>query len=280
MAYPSDVLIPSNAKYYGFIDTRKYFCADWDITWSFTFALTGTEHAFCTFLTTNKTLSSAIPGQYLGYLKDVEPSRLLTEDSEEILTEDSEYILIDYYKEQYLAQGILGIAFDSTGLFAAANEGGSEGINAPDAKQNSLIIRDNTNKLIFNEHLSSLDSEFFLSNNNKSFQTLKFTLTNSGKKIHIDYKTDSTSYKNLTTIQLSGFSVDRDEYLYPGLTFCSPISSSSANISTMFIKNFNFHGTSTPPNTEKIHSEKLDNDPTTYTTISEISSYDFSFAHL
>ena len=278
-SYPSDVLIPTNAKYYGFIDTRKYFSADWDITWSFTFALTGNEHAFCTFLTTEKTLLSGIPGQYLGYLRDA--ATLQTEDNKNILTNNSEYILIDgYYGDDDVAQGVLGIAFDSTGLFATHNEGGSEGIEISNVKKNSLIIRDSENTLVFNEHLSSLDSDFFMSNDNKLFQTLKFTLTNSGKKIHIDYKTDDTSYKNLTTIQLNNFSVKNNKYLYPGLTFCSPISSSNTNTSTLFIKNFNFHGTSNPPSTEQMSSKTLHKESSIYTTISGISSYDFSFAHL
>lgn len=279
MAYPSDVFLPTNAKYYGFVDTRKYFSTDWDITWSFTFALTGTEHAFCTFLTTKKTLLSGIPGQYLGYSKDA--ATIQTENEENIFTNDLEYILADgYYGDDELSQGVLGIAFDSTGLFAAKNEGGNEGISPSNAKKDSLIIRDSKNLLVFNEHLSALDEDFFLSDNNKSFQTLKFTLTNSGKKIHIDYKTDDTTYKNLTTIQLTNFSVDKNKYLYPGLTFCSPISSSSTNTSTLFIKNFNFHGTSNPPITETLTPKTLDGDLTTYTTISGISSYDFSFAHL
>jgi hypothetical protein len=71
MSYPGDVLIPVNAKYFGFVDNKMPYNSHWDITWSFQFCLSGDEHGFCTFLTTTPTISSGIPGHYLGYLGDI-----------------------------------------------------------------------------------------------------------------------------------------------------------------------------------------------------------------
>lgn len=244
MAYPPDVLLPINAKYTGFADSNKAFNVHWDIIWSFTFALTGTEHGFCTFLTINPNLTGAIPGQYLGFQ--------------------------GASAFNYSKSGLLAIAFDSTGYFALSNYGNG-GVSLSGVKKNSLIVRNYNNDVIFNECLSTLDTTFFLASATKNYQTLRFRLTSSGKRLYIDYKTSQTLYKTLTTVDIPGFTADSYPLLYTGLTFCSPISSSSTSPSTMFLKNFNYEGLSSVETYETLSSASIYPDTLGYTSISAIT---------
>ena len=51
MSFPADIKLPANAKYFAFVDNNNQYNPSYDITWSFQYALTGTEAGFCTFLT-------------------------------------------------------------------------------------------------------------------------------------------------------------------------------------------------------------------------------------
>jgi hypothetical protein len=111
------VLLPNDAKYVLFCDNKQDFHHEWDFNWSFTFRLDGVnepltteegeiiltengdpilfvdpneQYAFCTFLSKQPTLSSALMGHYMGFF-----------DNDENLN------------------GEVAIAFDSTGLFAS-----------------------------------------------------------------------------------------------------------------------------------------------------------------
>lgn len=274
MAFPSDVLLPANAKYFGFVDDKQPFNSHWDIVWSFTFALTGTQHGFCTFLTNNSDLLSGIPGQYLGYLGSLSSTRyLLTESGEFLLDELGNKLIIEPLSGgEYDTSGILAIAFDSTGYFALSNST-NPGVPKSQVKPNSLIIRDTNNVVVFNETLSSLDTQFFLTSSTKNYQTLRFRFSNSGKKLSVDYKTDTTRYKTLTSISLTSFDPTIHSILYPGLTFCSPISSNSITPSTMFIKNFHVQGNLNTPSYETLNFIPLTASiPTTYTVLSGVSA--------
>jgi hypothetical protein len=242
MAYPNDIVLPGDAKKYGFIDSKYSYNPHWDIAWSFTFALTGSEHGFATFLSPDTTVSSAKGGQYLGY-----------------------------YDNSDSANGVLAIAFDSTGMFALPI-GGNPGVSDPNVKKNSIIIRDSDNNVIFNEALSSLSPSFILSNPVKTFQTLRFRFSNAGRKLSIDFKTDTTEYTTLTSISLS-FDVNTYPDLYPGFTFCSPISSASIIPSTFYLKNFHTQGNIIDPTYETIPYTPLSSVIINqYTTISGITA--------
>lgn len=245
MAFPSDVSLSANAKYFGFIDSKKAYDLNWDIVWSFTYALTGTQHGFCTFLTTSASLLSGIPGQYLGYLGN------------------------------YSSAHILGIAFDSTGYFALTNTCCSEGIPLSSTNRDSLIIRDSGTKIIYNSPLSSLDTSFILASSVKQFKTLRFRYVNGGKKLYIDYRRDDDSYKNLLTLAISTLNLSAYSKVYAGLTFCSPISGLSATPSTMYVKNFHTQGNISNPTYETLSFTSLSSSITSFTTISTLlSSFD------
>lgn len=266
MPFPSDVLLPLSAKYYGFIEKINSFNTNWDITWSFTFALTGIEHGFCTFLSTYNFSPGAYPGHYLGYLGSEE--FILTETPENLLSEDSEKLISNPSGN---LNGVLGIAFDSTGFFALSNTVAS-GIPLSAIKKNSLIIRDVNNNVVLNRSLSSLDNNFFIASSAKNYQTLRFRLTNAGRKLYIDYKSISGTYSPLLTTTLSTFNASDNPYVYAGLSFCSPVSSSSITPSTMWIKNFNVEGSSIEPTYEILPYESIYPRITTFTTFSNISS--------
>lgn len=239
MSYPSDVLLPSNVKFIGFTEPKFNYNPHWDITWSFSYALTGSEHGICTYLTENTSLLSAIPGQYMGFLTN-----------------------------SPIPNGILAIALDSTGFFALSNTYNS-GVGRSSVIKNSLIIRDGS-KVLYNKALSSLSSEFNLSYPTKTWQTLRFRYANAGKKISIDYLSHD-NYKNLVSLSLSSVNVDDYSALYPSFTFCSPISSNSISPSKLFLKNFHVQGCETAPTYETIVVPPLSSlASTTYTTISGI----------
>ena len=218
MSYPIDVFLPTNAKFFGFIDPKLAYNPNWDITWSFTYALTGIQHGFCTFLSPNPSLSSQIPGQYMGYLGNTP---------------------------------FLSIAFDSTGYFALSNTKAG-GISQSSTKKNSLIVRDINNTVIFNEHLSSLDTNFILASSSKIYNTLRFRYANAGKKLYIDYHKDNDKYKNLTAITMSSYNLSDNDIVYPGVTFSSPISSTLITPSTLWLSNFHTQGNTLAPNYETL----------------------------
>lgn len=245
MPLPSDVFLPLNAKYFGFVQEDKPMNLNWDITWSFSFALTGVEHGFCSFLTSDPSLADGIPGQYLGYLGNTASG--------------------------YVRNGLFAVGFDTTGRFALSSSSNT-GVLTPQRKPNSLIIRNYDNRVIMNAPLSSLSTEFILTSSAKVFQTLRFRVTNGGKKLYVDFKKDNTSYIPLTSVSLSGYTLSSNSVVYAGFTFCSPISSNSTNVSTMFMTNFNVEGTSSLPTTETIPMMSILPSNPSYTTISNINS--------
>lgn len=215
MSFPSDVLLPANAKYFGIIEPDFAFNPHWDLVWSFSYALTGVEHGICTFLCDDPDVE-APPGNYMGY-GGLSSSHF-----------------------------ILGVAFDSTGLFALSTNY-SDGVPQSEVKPNSLIIRDQTNNVIFNEPLSSLDSTFQLSTSSIEYKTIRIRYTNVGKRIYIDHKTDDTKYKTLTSIDHMKLDTDIYDQLYMGLSFTSPVSSSSIDPSKIWVKNFHVQGNTEEP---------------------------------
>jgi hypothetical protein len=249
MPLPPDVLLPANYKSFGFVDDKLNFNSYWDVTWSFTFALTGSEHGFCTFLTSTPDISSGIAGQYLGYLSG-SGGYLLNEDGDFILTEGGERILMEDYAE-YSRSGFISIAFDTTGFFALSNLFNSEGVLPSAVKKNSLIIRDGSDRIVLNESLSSLNTNFFMTSSYPNYQTIRIRFANGGTKLYVDYrKEDNDDYINLTNVGISSFDSGSIPNIYPAFSFCSPISSSVILPSTLFLKNFHVQGNVNNPTYE------------------------------
>lgn len=273
MAFPPDIMLPANAKYYAFVDTKLTYNPHWDINWSFEYALYTSEGGFCTFLT-NFPPVTGWPGHYLGFSGNAAlSSYLATEDGEYIITENGERILVD--TETGIGNnGILAIAFDSTGLFAlsSATRGG---VGLGSIRSNSLVIRNAYDEVITNVQLSALSNEFvLLSTGGLYYQTLRFRYSQAGNKLSIDFKKrGSTTFKLLTSI-VTPLVVPGDfPDVYTGFCYCSPISSNSIPPGIMRLKNFHTQGNSQLENTEQttftpITASKLTN----YTQLSSLSA--------
>lgn len=243
MNFPDDILLPNDAKYFGFIDYKNSYNSEYDITWSFSYSLSGHEHGFGTFLT-NQSVLSGIPGHYMGvsgtlalssYIQDENRDNILTEDSSRLLTETSEGS--DY-------NHCLSIVFDSSGYYGLSSIS-RDGLPLSLLQKDVLCIRDSVNSLVVYEQLSNLNPDFQFSNTNlDSYETLRFRYANASKKLTIDFKNDiHNKYTTLTSISVD---LKASSYgnVYPGFTFCSPISSNDETPSTLKLKNFHSQGVS------------------------------------
>lgn len=268
MATPDDISIPANSKYVNFTEHDLAYNPEWDITWSFEFSAVGTNHGFCTFLSNTPTLSGLYPGQYLAYgYSDIQ--YLLTEDSENMITENDEFIVLE---DSFLSGGLLGIAFDTTGLFALSSNV-RPGVGIDSISANSLIIRGDSNNVIYNRQLSSLNTEFFIASAQKNYQTLRFRYANGGSKLSIDFKSDDTEYINLVTIPLK-LSIDPTSDIYVGFSYATPVSGINSPISTLYLKNFHTQGNTNEPTHETLKFIPLtSSESSQYTTLTGISAF-------
>jgi hypothetical protein len=273
MSFPSDIFLPSNAKYYAFVDDKLHYNPHWDINWSFEYSLTGEEVGFCTFLT-NFSPITGWPGHYLGYSGNAPiSSYITTESGEYILTENGERILIES-ETGIGTNGILAIAFDSSGLFALSSSSrGGVGLN--DIRKNSLIIRDGYDNLLVNVQLSSISSTLStVSSQNSEYNLLRFRYSQAGNKLNIDFKRPIDSkFQLLTSIVQTLVIPENVSNIRVGLCYCSPISSNSITPGTMRIRNFHVQGNTNEENYENtlfvpITASKL----TTYTTLSSLTA--------
>jgi hypothetical protein len=262
MSFPSDVTLPANAKYIAFVDEKKSYNPNYDIIWSFQYAITGSnnplfkrECAFATFLTISTPSVSAIPGHYLGYSGNVPLSAfLLDENGDYILSEDNERIILEGNSEN---EGLIGlcIAFDTSGLFALSSSS-RPGVGLTNIKRNSLIIRDINDNITLYEELSNIDPAFTILSSSKVYKTLRFKYTNTDK-LTIDYKLDgSNTFVELTSVNINS-NPDSISFLRPGFSYSSPVSS-TFNIGTpLYLKNFHVQGTENLTTVETIPFERF-----------------------
>lgn len=242
MSFPSDILLPTDAKYFSFVDQNYNFNPGWDINWSFEYALSGlssSEYAICTFLSTTDTLTG-FPGHYLGYTGTVAVSSYLLDDDGNILLDDDGNRLYVDSDNGFDSVGILAIAFDSSGLFALSSTK-RPGVGLGSIKKDSLVIRDSNNNVTFYEQLSNINTNFVFASAGKYFQKLRFRFANMGKKLSIDYLPfESSSYETLTAININ---IETDNYptVNVGFSYMSPVSSLKSP-STLYLKNFHIQG--------------------------------------
>ena len=258
MAFPSDITLPDDARYYSFIETKRKYNSNYDIIWSFQYKLpditsTSSEAlnieqpdnyqlGFSTFLTSLSSPISALPGQYLGDSDSawiLSGGKLTTEADVSLITEDDEYIEVE---TRDLSGTLIKIAFDTTGYYGVSGRDSRTGAEVFDRKRESLILRDFNNNVVYNEHLSSISTSFSTLSTD-TFRTLRFRYVNLGQKLFIDYHdSDTTTYTTLTTIDL-GFRLENYSNLddiYCGFSFCTPISTVSKDLSAkeFFLRNF------------------------------------------
>lgn len=248
MSFPPDVTLPATAKYIAFVDEKKSYNPNYDIIWSFQYAITGQtsgifqkECAFATFLTVSTPQVSAIPGHYLGYSGNIPLSAyLLDENGDYILTEDNQRMVL----EGNYNDGLFGmcIAFDTSGLFALSSNS-RPGVGLGSVKRNSLIIRDINDNITLYEELSNINPAFTILSSSKLYKTMRFKYTNTDK-LTIDFKIDGdTEFTELTSVKVN-FDPDSIEFLRPGFSYSSPISSLfTSRVAKLYLKNFHIQGT-------------------------------------
>jgi hypothetical protein len=188
------------AKLINFIYNGDSFNVNYDLTWSFKFALCGaslteSQAGFTTFLTT---IPTVIGGGY--------------------------YNNLGYTGSPPLSGGLLAIGFDTYGSFAFPGDG-FDGVSYPNIAKNSLIIRGSSPacSLLYNIPLSSLSTEFKLLSNQINFCWLRFRLGDVCSRIYIDYRYgDSSNYTQLTSLPISiNFSLSTEAYV--GISYTSPV---------------------------------------------------------
>lgn len=244
MSLAPDNLLPINAKYFGFIDTNRTYNPEYDIVWSFQYAISGTEAGFATFLTNSPPNSGLFPGQYLGCTSTI--AFLNTEGGDIITTESDEPIEIDGGISFNTA---FSIAFDSTGLFALSSEYRT-GVTRDLVKPNSLIIRDGSNNIALNAQLSALNTRFCLLSSAKRYSTIRIRYTNMSN-VRVDFKLDGdTNYTNLTSVYLP-VNTTTFSAVNIGFSYSSPVSSTT-NPSVLFFKNFHTEGVTTGTTVETV----------------------------
>lgn len=284
MAFPSDILLPSDARYYQFVETDLSYNSNYDIVWSLQFKLPGDsvynsnyEYAFGTFLTSLTGELSSLPGQYVG---DTDP--LLVAGQTQLLTEQTPTSAITTEGEidievnsTTLSGQLIKVVFDSTGLYGLSGRNGRSGVGEHQIKKNSISIRDYFHDLVFYEHLSAFSPTFSLTSD--EFQTLRVRYANLGTKISIDKKVD-TKYQTLTSLELPFRLKEFNNIsnVFVGYSFSTPISTQTPVLSVgdFFLKNAHIEGLETTEVlTQTITSAPLIFNPnTSFTTVSNITA--------
>lgn len=202
-----------------------------DIVWSIQYSLTGEsgfQGGFVTFLydSTVSTLTGGGVGSSLAY----GPS--------------DNYIV--FANKSGVSGAILGIAFDSTGLFSLSGNGFTSGLSSTDLNQ--LIIRVGSDfTYLTSVSLSTIDPNWQFVKNSPEFETLRFIVTEVGTKLKIarwinNTFTDIFTYTiNLSASTLSAYKV--------GLSYAAPISGLFSNPLKFALKGFHVEGDSTTPST-------------------------------
>ena len=286
MAFPSDIKLPSDARYFTFVETSKKFNSNYDITWSFEYSLPATnipdpanyELGFSTFITNLSAPLSSLPGQYIG---DQDPEfilsahALLTESPLVLKTENDSTILIE---GGILSGSLVKVAFDSTGMYALSGRDDRPGIGLNDVNRQSLIVRDVLHNVRANSPLSTI-SNVFSTLSTDSFRALRFRYVNLGQKIHIDFREDNTTeYTLLTTINIEPRLTNFDNLnnIYCGFSFTTPVSTTNTGLSAknFFLRNFNVEGyEGSEVLTETVMTPPLSVNPNTqYTTVTNITA--------
>ncbi len=232
MQYP---LLNSNSKVINLASKASYSCL-YDIVWSFDYAISGnsnTEAGFTVFLITDTpSLSGGSSGIDLGY------SGLSSFN-------------LPYSIKAGVSGAVLAIGFDTTGLFAASAFSGSytrDGVSLANVNKNSVVMRGgapfyNYSDFNYNVPLSSLNSSFSIVESGAIFKTVRVRLGGVGRTLYVDYRNNPTEdYKPIFKKDIT-LSVPVSSYVYVGVSFATPISSSSAqSIGNIYLKNFNVEG--------------------------------------
>mgnify|MGYP003632859625 CR=1 FL=1 len=218
MDYPTDLPLSAVAVQI----FEEGMSPQYDITWSFTYELSnytsGDEIGYCMFLQdASFPLSGGGVGPDLGFSGNTLLSAALS--------------------SQPLNKPVLGIGFDSLGVFASElvyNNGPTR--SGRSYEPNSITIRDKNLDIITTQAISAFE---LISSGKK---TVRARLGNYGRKVVVDYKSESdTFYTHLLTQELTGIDVYSNSRYRPGVSFVKPLTGSNTN-GTIITTGFHVEG--------------------------------------
>lgn len=226
------------------IASREGYSALYDIVWSFDYAISGnnqTEAGFTVFLTTSGRLNNGNGSIDLGY-SGVSATGL------------------PYSPASGILNGVIGVGFDTTGLFAVSAAIGSntirDGINEAKRLKNSVAIRGvapsfSYTTYSYNSSVSALNSTFTITESAEIYKTIRARLGNVGRTLYIDYRKSPTDQFVPLLEQNVSLNLPVSTFYNVGVSFATPISSIKQSAKgNIFIKNFHVEG-SQLPNTYK-----------------------------
>jgi hypothetical protein len=135
-----------------------------------------------------------------------------------------------------LSGAVLGVGFDSTGLFGTQQRGFVTGLSA--ALHNSYSVRASSNYT----HAGTYTAPFNILESTETFKTLRFNLTNLGQTLNIHMYDYPTRTYNLISSTSTGLLFIEDTMCKIGISFATPVSASYK--SNLKIKDFHFQGRS------------------------------------
>lgn len=210
------------------IANTQAFNAYQDIAWSLQYSLCGTADAqagFCAFLYDAPALSAGGIGKSLGYA----PSQDYT----------------SFANVSGVSGAIIGVGFDSTGLFAASGNGLSTGINASQVIRNAITIRTGTNfAYVTTFAATAFDSAFTVVQSSAALQQFRFRLTDASNTMEIAHW-NGDSYDVWCNVPVA-LNLPVSAFCRAGFSFASPLCGNAA-IAKFGIANAHFEGSIAAP---------------------------------
>lgn len=221
-----------------------------DITWSFQYSLCGPPHStggFTTFLYDASTpvLTGGGVRSGLCYGPCVVTDDLLIsptlEDKTSIATPSfGGYVVVstnvnNFTVQNGLSGAMLGVGFDSTGMFAAKKRGFLTGTT--DAIPNSIAVR-TTQDFVYQD---SVQAPFSILERFETYRTLRFNLTDLGQTINIHVKNNQTGKYDLINSFDTGLLFTESKMCKIGMSFASPVVASYK--ACLKVKDFHYHCT-------------------------------------
>lgn len=210
------------------IANAQAFNAYQDVAWSLQYSLCGPTNAqagFCAFLYDAPTLTTGGIGKSLGFA----PSQDYT----------------SFANVSGVSGAIIGIGFDSTGLFAVSGNGLSTGIDVSQAVRNAITIRTGTNfAYVTTFAATAFDSTFTVVQSSDALQQFRFRLTDASNTMEIAHW-NGESYDVWCNVPVS-LSLPTSAFCRAGFSFASPLCGNAA-IAKFGIANAHFEGSTTAP---------------------------------
>lgn len=133
-----------------------------------------------------------------------------------------------------LSGAVIGVGFDSTGLFASINNGFSTGSTST---SNNITVRTGADFV----YQDSITSTFLILEPTEIYKTLRFNLTDLGQTLNVHLKNNASGDYNLINSFDTDLLFTEDKMCKIGVSFATPVSGNEK--ARLKIKDFHYHGT-------------------------------------